>query len=72
MRGLAQSGIAILLVTHHVSEIIPEIERVILLRDGRIIADGRKDEVLTSERISRLFGIPLRIVPQDGYFHILE
>src|ERR1700720_3257205 len=72
MRGLAQSGIAILLVTHHVSEIIPEIERVILLRDGRIIADGRKDEVLTSERISGLFGIRLRIVQQDGYFHILE
>jgi iron complex transport system ATP-binding protein len=72
MRELAQSGIAILLVTHHVSEIIPEIERVILLREGRIIADGRKDEVLTSERISRLFGIPLRIVQQDGYFHILE
>jgi iron complex transport system ATP-binding protein len=72
MRELAQSGIAILLVTHHVSEIIPEIERVILLRDGRIIADGRKDEVLTSERISGLFGIPLGIVQQDGYFHILE
>src|SRR3984957_4993665 len=72
MRELAQSGIAILLVTHHVSEIIPEIERVILLRDGRIIADGRKDEVLTSERISGLFGIRLRIVQQDGYFHILE
>src|ERR1700689_1391087 len=45
MRSLAQSGIAILLVTHHVSEIIPEIERVILLRDGRIIADGPKTEV---------------------------
>src|ERR1700674_1946434 len=72
MRELAQSGIAILLVTHHVSEIIPEIERVILLRDGRIIADGGKTEVLTSERISGLFGIRLRIVQQDGYFHILE
>jgi iron complex transport system ATP-binding protein len=72
MRELAQSGIAILLVTHHVSEIIPEIERVILLRNGRIIADGPKAEVLTSERISGLFGIRLRIVQQDGYFHILE
>jgi iron complex transport system ATP-binding protein len=72
MRGLAQSGIAILLVTHHVSEIIPEIERVILLRVGRIMADGPKSEVLTSEGISRLFGIPLRISQQDGYFHIME
>jgi iron complex transport system ATP-binding protein len=72
MRELAQSGIAILLITHHVSEIIPEIERVILLRDGRIIADGPKAEVLTSEGISGLFGIPLLISQQDGYFHIVE
>jgi len=72
MRELAQSGIAILLVTHHVSEIIPEIERLILLRDGRIIADGPKAEVLTSEGISALFGIPLGISQQDGYFHIRE
>jgi len=69
---LAQSGIAILLVTHHVSEIIPEIERVILLRDGRIIADGPKADVLTSERMSELFRIPLRISQLDGYFHIME
>jgi len=72
MRELAQSGIAILLVTHHVSEIIPEIERVILLRDGRIMADGSKAEVLTSEGMSALFGIPLRISQQNDYFHILE
>ena len=72
MRELAQSGIAILLVTHHVSEIIPEIARVILLRDGRIIADGPKGEVLTAERISSLFGISLQISQQGGYFHIQE
>lgn len=72
MRKLAQSGIAILLVTHHVSEIIPEIERVILLRDGRIVADGAKAAVLTSEKISALFGVPLQIASQDGYFHIRE
>jgi len=41
MGELARSGLAILLVTHHVSEIIPEIDRVILLRDGRILADGQ-------------------------------
>ena len=72
MRELAQSGIAILLVTHHVSEIIPEIERVILLRDGRIVADGAKAAVLTSEKMSALFGVPLQIASQDGYFHIRE
>src|SRR4051812_26110770 len=51
MRELAQSGLSILLVTHHVSDIIPEIERVVLLQEGRVMADGPKEEVLTSERL---------------------
>jgi iron complex transport system ATP-binding protein len=72
MRELAQSGIAILLVTHHVTEIIPEIERVILLRDGRIVADGPKASILTSEKMSELFRVSLRISYRDGYFHIAE
>jgi iron complex transport system ATP-binding protein len=72
MRELAQSGMGILLVTHHVSEIIPEIERVILLRNGRIAADGPKAAVLTSENMTALFGVPLQVGCQDGYFHIVE
>jgi iron complex transport system ATP-binding protein len=71
MRSLAQSGIAILLVTHHVSEIIPEIERVILLRGGRVIDDGPKAAVLTSEKISGLFGVPLQILRQGEYVHVV-
>jgi iron complex transport system ATP-binding protein len=70
MSTLAQSGIAILLVTHHVSEIIPEIERVILLRDGRILDDGPKAPMLTSEKMSALFGVPLRVTRDGEYFHI--
>lgn len=71
MRNLAQSGMAILLVTHHVAEIIPEIERVILLRDGRIVDDGPKSSVLTSEKMSELFGVALQISRQGEYFQIL-
>ena len=61
MRELAQSGLGILLVTHHVSEIIPEIERVVLLREGQIVADGPKDEILTPAQLSDLFGVPVQI-----------
>jgi len=70
MRQLARSGLAILLVTHHVSEIIPEIDRVILLRDGHILADGPKLEVLTERTLRDLFGVDIRIHTQDGTFHI--
>jgi len=70
MRALAQSGLGILLVTHHVSEIIPEIERIVLLREGRILADGPKHAVLNEEHLSRLFGATVRLHQHDGYFHL--
>ncbi len=70
MRELAQSGLAILLVTHHVSEIIPEIERVILMRAGRVMVDGAKEAVLTEGNLRELFGVPVRLQRQDVFFHI--
>jgi iron complex transport system ATP-binding protein len=70
MRELATSGLGILLVTHHVSEIIPEIERVVLLREGRIVADGAKQNLLTSERLSSLFSARVQIECRDGYYSL--
>src|SRR5271154_5289129 len=70
MRELAQSGLAILLVTHHVSEIIPEIERVVMLRAGRILADGTKEKILTAEMLSSLFGVAVRLGTHEGCFHL--
>src|SRR6266849_1625955 len=70
MRGLAKSGLGILLVTHHVSEIIPELERVVLLREGRVIADGPKSSVLSAEHLSNLFGVAVRLGQEDGFFHL--
>jgi iron complex transport system ATP-binding protein len=70
MRELAKSGLGIVLVTHHVSEIIPEIERVVLLRKGKVLADGPKETVLTSEKLSELFSVPVKLFPEDGYFHL--
>jgi iron complex transport system ATP-binding protein len=70
MRELARAGLGILLVTHHVSEIIPEIERVVLLQGGRILADGAKEKVLTDETLSHLFGVSVRLFREDGYFYL--
>ena len=69
LRKLARSGVGILLVTHHLSDIIPEIERVILLRNGEIAGDGRKRDLLTGERLTALFGRPVDLIRRDGYFH---
>jgi len=70
MRELAQSGLGILLVTHHVPEILPDIERVVLLREGRILADGPKAAILTEENLSKLFRAKVRLGQHDGYFHL--
>jgi iron complex transport system ATP-binding protein len=70
VRGLAaRGGTTLLLITHHIEEIIPEIERVILLREGRIVADGPKRTILTSERLTDLFGHPLKVDTADGYHY---
>jgi iron complex transport system ATP-binding protein len=68
VRQIARDGTTIILVTHHIEEIVPEIERVILLRDGRVLAAGPKRSVLTSERLSELFGAPITLEESDGYF----
>ncbi|HET8967432.1 MAG TPA: ATP-binding cassette domain-containing protein [Candidatus Acidoferrum sp.] len=69
MRELARTGLAILLVTHHVSEIIPEMERVILLQDGGILADDAKEKVMTEENLRALFRTEIRLQRSDGFFH---
>jgi iron complex transport system ATP-binding protein len=70
LRDLAKSGLALLLVTHHVSEIIPEIARVILLKNGRIVADGEKHATVTTRNLTELFDVPVEVTSRDGYFHI--
>jgi iron complex transport system ATP-binding protein len=69
LRGLAQKGTGILLITHHIADILPEIERVILMRDGRIVADRPKEELLTGEVLSELFGARVQVTERDGFFH---
>ena len=69
MSSLANSGIGIILVTHDLSDIVPEIERVVLLQNGRILADGRKEEMLRPEKLTELFGVTVDLVRRDGYYH---
>jgi iron complex transport system ATP-binding protein len=65
LKELAGQGITLVLVTHHIEEIIAEIDRVILLRDGGVYADGDRASTLTSENLSAVFGGELR-VRMDG------
>lgn len=68
IRGLIASGCSIVLVTHHLNEIPPDIERVVLLRDGRVIADGDKASVLTETNLVATYGVPLSLAVVDGHY----
>jgi iron complex transport system ATP-binding protein len=69
LRRLAQQGTGMLMITHHIADILPEIGRVILMRGGRIVADGGKRELLRAEVLSELFGAEVRVMERDGFFH---
>jgi iron complex transport system ATP-binding protein len=69
LRRLAREGTGLVLVTHHLGDILPEIERVILMRAGRIVGDGSRDEMLTEARLSELFHAPVRIGHDEGWLH---
>lgn len=66
--NLARAGKTLILVTHHIEEIIPEIDRVILLKEGRVFMDGCKEEVLRSSHISELFDMPIRVQRHGAHF----
>jgi iron complex transport system ATP-binding protein len=69
LRVLAQQGTGILLITHHIADILPEIRRVILMRGGRIVADGAKEKLLTAEVLSELFGVRVEVTERDGFLN---
>jgi iron complex transport system ATP-binding protein len=69
MSLLAKSGVGIILVTHDLGDIIPEINRVVLMSNGRILANGNKEEILTRERLEEVFGIKVEVARRDGYYH---
>jgi iron complex transport system ATP-binding protein len=71
LRKLAAGGIGIVMVTHHLPDIIPEMRRVVAIRDGHIHGDGPKERLLTAATLGGLFGIPVEVLKRGGYYHVL-
>ena len=70
VRRIARQGVTVVLVTHHVEEIVPEIGRVVFLQRGRITGDGPTRAMLTSERLSALFEYPLELQQLNGHYSL--
>ena len=70
LRRVAQSGTSIVLVTHHLPDIIPEVDRVILMRGGKVLRDGPKSQILTSAALSEVFATEAEVVERGGYYQL--
>ncbi len=66
---LAAHGTTILHITHHIADIIPTMKRVLLMQDGRIVADGEREELLTEPVLSDLFRTPVNLTERNGLVH---
>lgn len=72
MREIARSGKLVILVTHYPEDVVPEIGRVLLMKGGRVFADGPKGALLTDGVVSSLFGIPVGITCTEGYYSLVS
>ncbi len=67
---IANEGTSVIIVTHNLTDIIPVIDRVILIKEGSIFQDGLKEKVLTARSLNHLFSMSLKITVEDGYYHM--
>ncbi len=72
LRELTHQGVTLVLVTHHLEEILPEIKQTILMRAGRVFSQGHPEDVLNADTLSALYGIPLQLGQQpNGFYYAL-
>lgn len=70
MRQLSQEGKTLVLVTHYPEDIIPEVDRVLFIKDAKVFADGPKETLLESSLVSELFSVPLAVESKDGWYSL--
>ena len=71
LRRLIQAGTTVVQVTHRVDTIVPEMERVLFLAQGRLVGDGSPQEMLRPAELSALFNTPLNVVEAQGFRQVL-
>lgn len=67
---LAQEGKTLLMATHHIHEIPPEIDRVVFIAEGKVVGDGSKKKMLTEKNLSKLFKIPLQVIEKNSLYQV--
>ena len=71
MRDLCNQGTTLLVITHRIDTIIPEMSRILFIKEGRICDDGTPTQLLLDSKLSNLFKTPLRVLEHKGYRQVL-
>ncbi|HLF22961.1 MAG TPA: hypothetical protein VI565_03490 [Burkholderiales bacterium] len=71
IRALMRAGKTVVLVTHHIHEIPPEITHAIFLKGGRVVATGEKTQILTNRALTDLFDTPIELVQANGFYQAM-
>jgi len=71
LNKLINQSVNIIYVTHNLESILPKTNRVILMREGKIINDGSPYELINTKILSDLFNISIKVIEQEGYWRIL-
>ena len=58
---IAEAGHGIILITHNLPDITTDIQRVVMIKQGQVLVDGKPHDVLTTENMSRLFDMPFKV-----------
>ena len=71
MRKLMRDGKQIVLVTHHIHEIPPEVDYIVLIKNGKIVNSGDKSDLFTNEQLSDLYGTKMKVISDNGYYQVI-
>lgn len=71
LEGALREGKTVLLVTHHIEEIPPTVDRVILLKDCALFTQGTPDATITGPVLSQLYERDLEVEERGGYRYCL-
>ncbi len=66
IRQLSEAGVAVVFTTHEPDMVQGVAHRALLMREGRVVASGRTETVMTSEALSQTYGVPIRVLTVDG------
>lgn len=70
IQAVARQGTTVIIVTHHIEEIIPEIDNIILLKEGQALFSGDKEETLTSANLTKVYDHPLQVHKNNGTYRV--